>query len=289
MWLALAALVGILVTCVLPFYLVTPTIAIVTAFVIIFYPFKIPWIRRRKLWETLRQRLNYTVVSANNTEANVNREEQLVFAVAPHGPFCLSIMLTWVFETPTTSRTRRHREVIPMVAKQLLRVPLLGALCRMHGCQNISSDNFRTQLSNGKSIAMAPGGAKEAMFSDELVGNRITILRRRSYAWTTHAMFNNTNIIPVLSLGECSAYRTWRSFRPLQRLCYRLVGYPFPIFIFGAFWSFWPRSDGNVKLVVGKKIKWNAYDNPQAMADAYYAELERLAIAHNYTITWVEE
>jgi hypothetical protein len=285
MWMLLAGLAGTFIVFVLPFLLIDWPISAIICVVLYFNPIRIPWLRRRTVWRKLRQRMNYEVVGADGKPPLVDQREQLVFAVAPHGAFCFSIMMTWVFDNPDSPLAQRYRTVVPLVASGLLRVPLLGLLAKMLGCESITSDNYQSHLAQHNSVAIAPGGAKEVMYCDRDDAQHITLHRRHSSRWVEYGMYNNTNIVPVLSIGETSGYRVFSSWRPLQRLSYRVAGWPFPVFNFGALYSFLP-GRGHLRLVVGRKLRWNDYNTTEAMADAYYTELERLAAANNITIRY---
>jgi len=285
MWLLIASLVGIFLVFVLPFLVVDWPIAVAIAVVLYFWPFRVAWVRRWWLWRRLRERLHYEVIDENGDRPEISPTEQLVFAVAPHGPLCFSMMLTWVFDNPDSPLVQKNREVIPMVSSQVLWVPVLGLLARLCGCQDISRDNFQTQLGRYKSIAMAPGGAREITFCDGDDATTITLHRHQRARWVEFIKYNNTNILPVLSVGEISGYRVYQSWRPLQRLSYVLTGWPFPMFFFGTLGTFWPR-EGRLQLVVGRKILHSDYETFEAMAEAYYAEIERLAEARGITINY---
>lgn len=281
MWLLLAALTGIFVVFVLPFLVIDWPISVIICVVLYFSPLKVPWVRRWGIWKDLQQRLNYEVVDAEGAAVQIDHQ-QYVFAVAPHGPFCFSMMLTWIMDNPTSPLTK-GRQVVPLVASQVLRLPLLGLLCRMFGGEAITSDNFQYHLGRGHSIAMAPGGAKEIMFCDQDSKTSLTLHKRHYSRWVEFTQINGTRIKPVLSIGENSGYRVFRSWRPLQRLSYRLTGWPFPVFNFGVLNTFWP-TQGQLRLVVGEDIKPEDYSTVGDMTDAYYTELERLAAANGITI-----
>lgn len=286
----LGTLLGVFICIILPFLIFQWFIASIIMIFLLFFPFEIPCLRRLWLWKRLQKRLHYNVIQETSSPEDADYTKQVVFAVQPHGHYCLSIMLTWVMENTDSPLSKGKRRVIPLVSSSLLRVPILGALARMMGCQSIDRDNYQTHLASSCSIAIAPGGAREAMYSDTGKGNKIQMLRRHRYTWIEYAMYNNTDIVPILSIGEASGYRMYPSWQGLQKLSYKLTGWCFPILNFGAKYApWWPNTTGVLTLVVGNKLKFGEYDSPAQLADAYYKELERLATTQNCEIEYIRD
>lgn len=277
MWLLLASLIGICIAVLLPFLLLPWYIACLVCFLLIFCPVrKSDFLRRCVLFSHLRLRMQYVALDKRGKRPAIPSEQQFVFAVAPHGPFCFSMMLTWVARNAYSPLSQGGDSVVPLVASQLLRVPLLGSIAQALGCEAVTRDNYLQHLQHGRSVALAPGGTREMRYSYLNREGKIAIVRRDNPNWLEHAYNTGVSVVPVLSVGETAGHTVFKSFSPLQRLCQRLFGYPFPILAFGTYGTVWPRKS-ELRLMVGDALQPQNYDSAQQLGEAYYAELEQLA------------
>ena len=205
---------------------------------------KFPKLGHAALGRVLRKQLHYEI----HTHGNVlEAGGQYIFATAPHGILSFAEMLTFVL--PDLQEDYFPRAVVPLVASQLLWIPLLGVFARLAGCQNVGHSNFVRNIKNGNSVALAPGGTKEMALSQD---SKLRILQREGFLRLAHA--EGVKVVPLLSVGELSAHTVMRSNRKLQQRSYELLFYPLPLLFYGAWGTIWPRDNGKLDIYVGRAV-----------------------------------
>lgn len=227
---------------------------------------KFPKLGHYALGRVLRRRLNYQL---HTHSVVLEAGGQYIFASHPHGILSFAEMLTFVL--PETEEDYFAKNVVPLVASQLLWIPLLGIYARLAGCQNVGHSNFVRNLKNGNSVALAPGGTKEMALTQD---QQVRILRRQGFLRI--AYHENVKVVPLLSLGELSGHSVLRSNRRLQQRCYERLFYPFPLIFYGSWGTIWPRKNGNLGIHVGRPIEPTG-KTLEAFIEEYYAVLCSLA------------
>ena len=279
MWLILSVLLSIFLTLFLPWILV-PWYVTFTCFVafMTWYPQRSEWVRKSFLGSFLRRSVNYKAEQAAGT-TDFDTGEHYIFSLHPHGMFCFSEMLTFIFDNAYTPLGALAQETIPLVATELLWVPIIGHLACALGCQSVEREHVNRLLTEKKSVALTPGGVREVKYASHCRPGHITLLRNTGFLKL--AFSKKVSAVPILVLGESSCYRFFKSFEGLQNLSIKLVGWPFPMFALGRWGSFWPRKDSSVKLVIGNPVSPEHCENVEGFVSAYYEELGRIAASQD--------
>lgn len=120
-----------------------------------------------------------------------------------------------------------------LVASAIFRIPFFREWSLLHGHASVDRSSCMQLLKAGRSIALAPGGARESLES-EPGSMRLILKRRRGFAKLSLA--TGAAVVPVLSFGENEVYGTlqfergtWgRRFQEILKKC---AGFTMPLFI----------------------------------------------------------
>jgi len=285
MWILITIITGIVVGVLLPLYLLPywASIPLIVGFHLLRLP-KLNLFRGSRLWQPLRDYLSLSIVHTDPENLSLTEETSIVYACAPHGPFCLALIA--LFATFSRNHSvNAEGKTIPLVARQLLFLPLLGPVTQLLGCASFSRFNYHYLLKQHSTLAIAPGGTREMGLSQFCTDDEIHILRRATPKWLISAYRHNATVVPILSIGETQAYDIRHSPSRLQALCQRVFGYPFPIFAFGRWGTFWPKKI-TLTVALGRPIVAQTMTQREYIG-MYYREMEEMAEKFDKTIIWI--
>ena len=285
MWLVLAAATGIFLTLILP-WLFLPWYIALTLFVLLmsWHPERTNWLRRSAVGPLLRKTVGYRFEPAADAE-KLDPEQQYIFALHPHGLLCFSEMLTFIFDCPNTELGPLAQRTVPLVATELLWLPLLGHWACALGAESADRENTKRLLAEGRSLALTPGGVREIKYASHNTERRIEL--RRSAAFLRLAHRKQVAVVPLLTLNEHRCYRFFPTAERLQDASIALFGWPFPMLAFGRFATFWPLSGAGLTLRRGSAVS-PAETTLDAFIENYYNELQRVASDSGVELCFVQ-
>lgn len=286
MWLLLTGLVGfvllpLLLWVALPWYIAFTLYLVLLSW----KPSRSEMIRQSFLGPKLRETVQYTTVCVPDSQ-ELEENAQYIFAMHPHGLFAFSEMLTFVFHNPYTALKRHAVTAIPLVATELLWLPLLGHLAAALGCESVDRENLELLLAQKRSVAITPGGVREAKHAHDCSDQHVTL--RKCDAFLKIAYAKSVAVVPMLVTGEHGCYRFLPSVDAVQNLSIRLFGWPFPLFALGRWLTFWPRRSGPLTVSFGSPVCREDAMTEEEFISCYYSELNRIAVTTNVELCYVD-
>lgn len=199
---------------------------------------------------------SYGPVTLHTTEKLPPGGGPYIFVCHPHGIFGISPMTH--FGTDATGFTK----VFPGIMVHLLghsaifRIPFFREWCLAHGHGSVDRRGCLGLLRRGRSIALAPGGAKESLESTPGT-MRLVLRNRRGFAKL--ALETGAALVPVLAFGENELYSTVQFApgtwcRAFQEAFQRRFGFVLPLFCGRAWAPLLPKRQ-HVATVVGAPLR----------------------------------
>ncbi|MBX9636412.1 MAG: 1-acyl-sn-glycerol-3-phosphate acyltransferase [Nitrosomonas sp.] len=180
--------------------------------------------------------------------------QQVVYAVAPHAIFAESVTffftLNKLFDAVTTIAT-----------SLMFWIPIVREIVSMAGVVAATTSNIAHELDSGRSIVILPEGMRAALHVNEVNGV-MRVLRgqtggesepRKGFIRCATSCKNNVVIVPVYNAGAEKTYTTYNIFPWLQRRMLRNYMFPWPLFSFGLYGSFWPKKT-QINVCIGEPI-----------------------------------
>jgi len=210
-------------------------------------------LRNSALW---RAPARYFPVKLERTAELPAKEGPYIFVCHPHGIIGIAPMTH--FGTNATG----FEDVFPGIDVHLLghsaifRVPFFREWVLLHGHGTVDKTCCLRLLSQGHSIALAPGGAKESL--DCTPGSMRLLLKSRK-GFAKLALRAGATLVPVLSFGENEVYSTIRlapgSFgRRVQDALQARLGWAVPLFFGRTLLPLLPRRQ-KVASIVGAPVR----------------------------------
>lgn len=204
------------------------------------------WTWRTGLTHLLRGNVLWRLSEAGRGPLKMVRTVELppengpyIFASHPHGIIGVAPMTNFGTTVSGFADLFPKIRVHLLGASAIFRIPFFREWCLLHGHASVAKASCMQLLSNGHSIALAPGGARESLESTPGT-MRLILKRRRGFAKL--ALATGAAVVPVLSFGENELYDTlqfdhgsWG--RWFQRALQSTMGFAMPIFI-GRSWLF---------------------------------------------------
>jgi hypothetical protein len=257
----------------------------ITIFIVImsWTPPRSQWMRTSFLGPKLRSTVGYSLQKASSVQ-DLEQDYNYMLCMHPHGLFCFSEMLTFVFNSPYTILGELALKTVPLVATELLWVPLLGHWACSLGCDPVDRENMSRLLEQKRSVALTPGGIREIKYAHRCSAQHITL--RKTTGFLKLGFAKGTSAVPVLVLGESECYRFYPTSERLQNISMKLFGWPFPVLAAGRGFTFWPLSGAQVTLVHGNAV--HPGDTEEEFIANYYAELSRIAQERGVELRYVD-
>jgi hypothetical protein len=196
--------------------------------ILIFYQFyKNPLVDLRKIYgldntfllEVFSGHITIEIIKKPSYDPN----EQYIFTSHPHGTWSLSILAYDTLDNILCLKSNCYLAV----SKMLFIVPFLREFLSIFHITECSKTNLNKVLSEGKSIAIYPGGEEELVRSTP--GVDIIYIKKRNGIFDL-AIQNNVPIVPILCYGETDLFDNWNNV-PIRRFLkkYFLSSYQFAI------------------------------------------------------------
>lgn len=148
-------------------------------------------------------------------------------------------------------------------------------------CLQITRRSFRHALNTVKHVTFCPGGQAELLYCSDIFCKQqpAVNLCTRHKGFCREAIAHGAAVVPVINYGEVFQVRNAFNWRWLQRLTYKLIGFPIPYLLHG-FWGTPLSKRSPAWLVVGEPV-WS--DSRKSGAEAvddmhsrFYAGVEQL-------------
>ncbi|CAE8634623.1 unnamed protein product, partial [Polarella glacialis] len=160
------------------------------------------WLRAAPWW---RWSASYFPVRLRPTVALPATDGPYIFVCHPHGIFGIGAMASFGTDGTGFSAAFPGLFVHLLGHDAIFRIPLLREWCLIHGCGAVDRGTCQRLLGEGRSIALAPGGAKESL-ECEPGTMRLFLKSRKGYAKL--ALRTGAALVPVLSFGENELFGT---------------------------------------------------------------------------------
>ena len=265
----------------------------------IYYLFSLPaspWFCSLSIWEYMRtnhlKMKTYQMFPDGNsikdrvlkevTEYKHYTDEQIIYAVAPHGKFSENIAFGF------TLNYKVFGQVTTVVTSLLFWVPLIREFASLAGCVPATSANISHLLDEGKSIVISPEGLRQVLHTGPL--GTMMILRgipgecdpRKGFIRLAVASKNKhrIKIVPVYTRGSDQLLYTTLDIpvlRWLQKKLLKVYYYPLPVICFGFYGSFWPkRVNTEISCCFGEPICVDTDGSVDDIHNTFCESMEKL-------------
>eukprot|EP01111_Echinosteliopsis_oligospora_P017112 TRINITY_DN730_c2_g2_i1.p1 TRINITY_DN730_c2_g2~~TRINITY_DN730_c2_g2_i1.p1 ORF type:complete len:692 (-),score=167.96 TRINITY_DN730_c2_g2_i1:49-2124(-) len=203
--------------------------------------------------------------------SDIDASKQYIFGYHPHGILPIASMWSSTAWRDVVS----DRETTTLISSHLFRVPIARDFLAAVGAREVSRIAFHTALNQGKSVILVPGGVKEMRHADSQ-SQEIAICTSHK-GFIKMAITHGVDLVPMFSFGENKLLDT--AFPKLQKLFWKYVGLPFPLFI-GRWGLPIPRQQ-EITVVLGEPISITKVEEPSQadvdeISNEYFARLVKI-------------
>mmetsp|Transcript_5608 Transcript_5608/g.13047 ORF Transcript_5608/g.13047 Transcript_5608/m.13047 type:complete len:339 (-) Transcript_5608:3187-4203(-) len=158
------------------------------------------WMRKWRMWNAIKRYFPMKLVK----KAEISSDKQVIFSVHPHAilPFAGLIQLGLDLNHKD-SVLSPHREARGLAASFCFYVPIYRDILLGAGIVDASRFSARKCLDNKYSVFVVPGGATEALYTDDKTD---TLVLRNRRGFIKLALEYGTPIVPVFSFGETEMF-----------------------------------------------------------------------------------
>jgi hypothetical protein len=236
------------------------------------------------LLEWVRARIHHQQILTPNSHPS---RENCIFAVHPHHVYNLGMMLNFIkpFEQGLLLREQYGQAPVPLIADTVFLIRFLAEYLRLSGCEAISSETIERHLSNGRSVAISPGGTSEMALNRDSVPGSLRVIKRLGFLRIAFRL--HKPVIPVLVINEEKCYRHYFSKAAPSSLIRRMFDYPFPLVSLGTAGTILPLKTDWVFSVFGAPVDPRSYCTHTEFENAYYDSLVKLATKYKYQLTFI--
>lgn len=174
----------------------------------------------------------YFPVTLRATAPLPPEEGPYIFACHPHGILGISHMTNFGTEATGFNETFPGVPVHLLGHRAFFRIPFLREWVLAHGTSSVEKRTMIRLLGEGRSVVLAPGGAKESL---ECVPHTMRLFLGQRRGFAKLALQTGAALVPVLSFGENELYSTVQFeqgtlMRRLQEGLQRRMGFALPVF-----------------------------------------------------------
>lgn len=221
----------------------------------------------------------------SETAPELAPDQPYVFACHGHGVLATTQLLMFMLPPEDIPGLGGyHRRAISTVSSQLLAMPLTSIVCRALGAVSIS--HFNNLLSHGQPFVLSPGGAPEISLVQFDTANTLHIHKRTGFL--LQCFLKQRPIVPLLTFGNHTMYRTPSFLRSVQWFFYKVIGYGMPMPAFGAYNTIVPRRSSCVSVVrLPTFLPASEEENFESYTKRYYDALSEAALQRNVNLVLV--
>jgi hypothetical protein len=206
---------------------------------------EMPEIKALRTWSGWNYfRDEYFCVERVNEYVKQSKDEQVIYAMAPHGVYGLPAHVEFVFN-------ERHQNVVTIGTSLLFWIPILREFACMTGVRPATSGSIIGALDEGCDLALFPAGLRDVLHHNDPNGF-IKVLRgetkegsapRSGFIRCAMASKNRDNIVvcPIYVEGIRDAYTVINLWPWMQSRLLHKWYYPFFLLVFGKWGTFFPR------------------------------------------------
>lgn len=165
------------------------------------YPLQVR-VRKCFIWQSAAR---YFPIIPHKTSPLPTGTAPYVFGCYPHGMIGLGPSGTFGCDGSDFSSVFPGLRVNLVVLKFPTRLPFARELFLASGCVDASKSSIEWCLRHGRSVALLPGGAKEAMLLCNPMEQNVRILADRK-GFIRLAVQNRASVVPVFTFGELEGY-----------------------------------------------------------------------------------
>lgn len=232
------------------------------------------------LGKWLRARVQLSVQLANPDQvAELAPDQPYIFACHSHGVVATTELLVFMMRAAEfPSLSGYPLSAVCTVSSQLWMLPITSLVCRLLGGQPVS--NLHNLIVAGQPAVVSPGGAQEISLVQFDTARKVHIIRNTGFLY--EAYLKKRPIVPLLTLGNHSMYRTPDLFRDVQWALFSLIGYGMPMPAFGAYGSVVPLETSSVTVLQLPTFAAESdEENFETYTERYYANLASAAMSRN--------
>jgi len=205
--------------------------------------------------------------------------KQFIFGFHPHGILPIASMWSHNSEAWRTHFNTPKGNVVTLIASHLFRIPFTRDFLAAAGAREVSKASFERTLKDGKSVFLVPGGMREMRYSSSKDDKIVVCTKHKGFV--KMAIQHGVELVPVFSFGETKLMDG--AFPRLQKLFWKYVGIPFPLFI--GRWNLPIPRPQQIFVVVGgaipiKKNPTPTQEEVDEVANTYFAALKELFEKH---------
>lgn len=210
-------------------------------------------------------KLSYT----GNDAILFDKNKARLFIFHPHGVHCVGATL--LGSDPKTTHVRIACTYL------LFWIPIVREFAYWSNSFSCTRENIVESIKNGYSVVLYPGGMNEIPGAYFLRNDQKQTPYTKRKGFIDVAMTLGCEIVPCWIDGEEALYDVFHPFPKLQKLCYKLFRYPWPLISWGwKYVPFLPKSKP-VTIRVGNPIQCVLSGNRDEYFQQYEAEVHRLA------------
>lgn len=238
---------------------------------------------RRYIFSEVVRYFNLKIIVDDDSVHMRDPSKQYIFSFHPHGVFpgtALFCCLTeeWLRKVGSNSK----HFISTHVASIIFNVPVIRDFNLRLGALSVSRRALESNLERGNSVCIVTGGQTE-MLHTAISDKSFTVVTCHK-GFIRLAMEKKISLVPLLSIGENNVMGMLKVLR-MQRLTLKILGFPFPMVPYGAFFLPLPRRT-RLTLVVGKPVPIpegadpNNQEQVDALTQTYFAQLKTLFYTH---------
>ena len=196
----------------------------------------------------------FQVIKTDGAEFSDNKK--YVFGYAPHGLFPIGaayLPCTPAFQKIVGPGVRPAT----LTASIVFQLPFLRDLLLWIGTRAVSRATFASTLRERGAVMMVPGGQAELVEAHQAAQRAAprVVVTTRHKGFIRIALQERACIVPVAVFGEVTSLRNAIVMPALQRLTYKLFGFPIPFLMAGRGGILPLPSKTGVKFVIGRPIE----------------------------------
>lgn len=248
-----------------------------TVIYMMYLPKKNEWMRQMRLFKWLRE--DWCQLSfQGRTDIILDKTQPRVFGFHPHGVFCVGATLL------STEPKLRHLRVA--CTYFLFWLPIIKEFCSWGNAFSCDEEHIKSNLNSNIPVVIYPGGINEVPGAHylredsrdpEYDGDSPYYVYKKRKGFIRVAMDREVDVVPCWTDGENEMYDpVWHPFPRIQKWCYNVFRYPWPVVSIGWKWvPFLPKKK-KVTVWVGDPIPTNKNGNLEEYHRLYHKGLKEL-------------
>lgn len=200
-------------------------------------------------------------VVRDGADDEFDASQKYIFCYVPHGLYPLGA--AYLPATPSFRRLLPRVRPVTLTASIIFSLPFLRDILLWMGARVVSKDVIIRCLRDRGSVMLVPGGQAELVEAYRAIGKGKSVTgedQPQCAIYTRHRGFariavqEGASLVPVVVFGELTSIRNLVNAPRLQKITYKLLGFPMPFLVGGKLGVLPLPAKTGLKFVIGKPI-----------------------------------